>query len=139
MEVKALACELPYHHGIPLSRFSIEGIRREVITRGIAAQISVSTLWRWLNEDAIRPWLYRSWIFPRDPAFEEKAARILDLYEGFWNGLPLGHWDKKIMSCLPMKKPVFKLESVNMAPYAHYPSNQQKWNMNIKEEALLPI
>lgn len=93
VEVKALACELPYHHGIPLSRFSIEEIRREVITRGIAAQISGSTLWRWLNEDAIRPWLYRSWIFPRDPAFEEKATRILDLYEGFWNGLPLGQKD----------------------------------------------
>lgn len=93
VEVKALACELPYRHGIPLSRFSIEEIRREVITRGIAAQISGSTLWRWLNADAIRPWTYRSWIFPRDPAFEEKAARILDLYEGFWNGLPLGQKD----------------------------------------------
>ncbi len=90
IEVKALACELPYHHGIPLSRFSIEEIRREVIARGIAAHISGATLWRWLNADAIRPWLYRSWIFPHDPAFEEKAARILDLYEGFWNGLPLG-------------------------------------------------
>lgn len=90
MEVKALACELPYHQGIPLSRFSIEEIRREVIARGITAQVSGSTLWRWLNADAIRPWLYRSWIFPRDPAFEEKAARILELYEGFWNGLPLG-------------------------------------------------
>ena len=90
VEVKALACELPYHRGIPLSRFSIEEIRREVIARGITAQISGATLWRWLNADAIRPWLYRSWIFPRDPAFEEKATRILDLYEGFWNGLSLG-------------------------------------------------
>lgn len=89
VEVKALACELPYHHGIPLSRFSIEEIRREVISRGITAQVSGSTLWRWLHADAIRPWLYRSWIFPRDPAFEEKASRILDLYEGFWNGQPL--------------------------------------------------
>jgi hypothetical protein len=93
VEVKALACELPYRHGIPLSRFSIEEIRREVITRGITAQISGSTLWRWLNADAIRPWTYRSWIFPRDPAFEEKAACILDLYEGFWNGFPLGQKD----------------------------------------------
>jgi hypothetical protein len=76
-----------------LSRFSIEEIRREVITRGITAQISGSTLWRWLNADAIRPWTYRSWIFPRDPAFEEKASRILDLYDGFWNGRPLGQKD----------------------------------------------
>lgn len=93
MEVKALACELPYKHGIPLSRFSINEIRQEVIARGIAAQISGATLWRWLHSDAIRPWQYRSWIFPRDPAFLEKATRILDLYEGLWNGKPLGPTD----------------------------------------------
>jgi hypothetical protein len=25
--------------------------------------------WRWLHEDAIRPWYHRCWIFPRAPAF----------------------------------------------------------------------
>ena len=29
------------------------------------------------------------WIFPRDPDFRVKAGRILDLYEGHWNGIPL--------------------------------------------------
>ena len=33
--------------------------------------------WRWLSEDAIKPWTDRSWIFPRDPGFEPKAARVL--------------------------------------------------------------
>jgi hypothetical protein len=41
---------------------------------------------RWLREDAIRPWLYRSWIFPADPDFATKAGRVLDLYEGRWEG-----------------------------------------------------
>ncbi len=41
---------------------------------------------RWLREDAIRPWLYRSWIFPTDPDFAEKAGRILDLYAGRFEG-----------------------------------------------------
>jgi hypothetical protein len=45
-----------------------------------------TTLWRWLAEDAIRPWTHRSWIFPRDADFEAKAARVLDLYEGRWKG-----------------------------------------------------
>jgi hypothetical protein len=93
VEVKALACELPYIHGIPLSRFSINDIRQEVLARGIVAQISGSTLWRWLHSDAIRPWYYRSWIFPRDPAFVEKAIPVLDLYEGLWEGKPLGKGD----------------------------------------------
>ncbi len=93
MEVKALACELPYNHGLPLSRFSIHEIRQEVLARGIVAQISGTTLWRWLDSDAIRPWQYRSWIYPRDPAFLEKASRVLDLYEGRWDGKPLGPSD----------------------------------------------
>ena len=56
---------------------------------GLAATISGSTIWRWLHADAIRPWFHRSWLFPRDPAFEDKAGRILDLYAGTWDGAPL--------------------------------------------------
>jgi hypothetical protein len=56
---------------------------------GLVASISGSTIWRWLHEDAIRPWFHRSWIFPRDPAFATKAGRILDLYERVWAGAPL--------------------------------------------------
>ncbi|MEA1904847.1 MAG: hypothetical protein U9M97_03080 [Candidatus Hadarchaeota archaeon] len=87
--MKALACELPCESGVPLSRFSTNEIAREVVRRGIVAQISGATVWRWLNQDAIRPWQYRSWIFPRDPEFQEKAGRVLDLYQGIWQGQPL--------------------------------------------------
>jgi len=85
-EVKALACELPSENGVPLSRYSSSEIAREAVERGIVAEISGTTVWRWLAEDAIRPWNYRSWIFPRDPNFAEKAGRVLDLYEGRWEG-----------------------------------------------------
>lgn len=87
--VKALACELPHIAGVPLSRWSLAEIKRAVLERGIVASIGETTLWRWLAEDAIRPWTHRSWIFPRDPAFEVKAGRVLDLYEGCWQGKPL--------------------------------------------------
>ena len=87
--VKALVCELPHEHELPLSRLSIPEIGREAIRRGLVASIGDTTLWRWLREDAIRPWSHRSWIFPRDPAFEQKAARVLDLYEGRWQCKPL--------------------------------------------------
>ncbi len=87
--IKALACELPHEHGLPLSRLSIPEIKRAVLGRGLVASIGETTLWRWLAEDAIRPWCHRSWIFPRDPDFEEKAGRILDLYAGQWQGQPL--------------------------------------------------
>lgn len=56
---------------------------------GLVARISHSTVWRWLHEDAIRPWQHRCWIFRRDPHFQAKAGRILDLYERRWEGRPL--------------------------------------------------
>ena len=54
------------------------------------ASISGRTLWRWLDQDAIRPWQHRSWIFPRDPDFQVKAERVLDLYQGLWEQQALG-------------------------------------------------
>lgn len=93
MEVKALACELPKELGLPFSRLSCNDIAREAVKRGIAASISGTTIWRWLSNDAIRPWSYRSWIFPRDRNFSEKAGNVLDLYHGQLLGEPLGKDD----------------------------------------------
>ena len=91
--IKALACELPVEHRQPLSRLSVPEIRREALRRGLVASIGTTTLWRWLAQDAIRPWHHRSWIFPRDPNFEPKAGRILDLYAGLWQGRRLSSDD----------------------------------------------
>lgn len=89
VQVKALACELPVRHDLPLSRWSIADITRQVCRSGLVATISDSTIWRWLHEDAIRPWYHRGWIFPRDPDFAAKAGRLLDLYARTWNDKPL--------------------------------------------------
>jgi len=96
--VKALACELPSRLGVPLSRFHIPDLAAEAVSRGIVAEISGTTIWRWLSEDAIRPWARRSWIFPRDPDFETKAGRVLDLYARRWDGKRLGKRDFVISS-----------------------------------------
>jgi hypothetical protein len=84
--VKAIACELPARLGLPLSRLHVPDIRDEAVSRGLVASISDTTIWRWLSEDAIRPWPHRSWIFPRDPDFGPKAGRVLDLYARTWQG-----------------------------------------------------
>ena len=98
MEVKALACELPEQLGLPFSRLSHQDIAQEAVRRGITASISGATVWRWLSTDAIRPWCYRSWIWPRDPDFAQKAGRVLDLYHGIWEGRPLGK-DDYVICC----------------------------------------
>ena len=89
-EVKALACQLPAELGLPLSRFSRAELQRLVLERGLVAQISGTTIWRWLHEDALRPWTRRSWAFPRAPDFAEKAGVVLDLYHRLWQQQPLG-------------------------------------------------
>jgi hypothetical protein len=86
IEVKALACQLPAEFSKPLSRFTAREIAQLAIERGIVASISGTTVWRWLDDDAIKPWQYRSWIFPRDPDFQRKAGGVLDLYHRIWNG-----------------------------------------------------
>src|SRR3954465_5795939 len=85
-EVKAMACALPAETGVALARWSSTELAAEAITRGVLATVSASTVRRWLNADAIKPWQCRSWIFPRDPDFAAKAARVLDLYDRLWAG-----------------------------------------------------
>ncbi len=88
--VKALACEPPEESGVPLSRWSSMELASHAVTEGLVDAISSSTVRRWLHADAIKPWRYRSWIFPRDPDFATKAARVLDLYARVFDGVPLG-------------------------------------------------
>ncbi len=91
-EAVALACALPAESGVPLSRWSCPDLARELAVR---CQIvaSASTIGRWLAADALKPWQHRSWISVRDPEFAAKAARVLDLYAGIWDGEPLGRGD----------------------------------------------
>jgi hypothetical protein len=56
-EVIGLACEPPADSQVPLARWSSTELAREAVSRGICEQISGVTVWRWLSEDAIKPWL----------------------------------------------------------------------------------
>ncbi|HEV3312964.1 MAG TPA: hypothetical protein VG815_20835 [Chloroflexota bacterium] len=86
---KAIACELPRRTGQPVSRLYAPDIRAELMERGIVEGISAGTIWRWLEEDALKPWRHRMWIYPRDPEFAAKAGPALDLYQGWFDGAPL--------------------------------------------------
>ena len=96
-EVKAMACALPAETGVPLARWSCAELATEAVNRAVVEAVSASTVRRWLADDAIKPWQYRSWIFPRDPDFAVKAGRVLDLYDRRWDGRPL-HDDEFVIS-----------------------------------------
>jgi transposase len=97
-QVTSLACQLPAQARAPLSRWSCPELARETVAQGVVEAISAATVRRWLARDAIKPWQYRSWLFPRDPDFTVKAERVLDLYERRWNGRKLGAGEYVISS-----------------------------------------
>ena len=94
-EVVAVACELPARHERPLGRFSRTELHRLVIEQGVT-DASATTIWRWLHDRSLKPWQQRSWIFPRDPHFQPKAGRVLDLYVRRFEGRRL-HPDEYVI------------------------------------------
>ena len=88
--VVALACEPPDERNVPLSRYSLSELTAQVaVELGTGDGPSRSAIWRLLMQDALRPWRYQCWIFPRDPHFLELAGPVLDLYACRWQGQPL--------------------------------------------------
>lgn len=94
---KAIACETVFQSQQPLSRQSLADLTGRC-QAALRKPISRSTVWRVLHTDAIKPWQFDYWIFPRDPHFAQKAERILDLYAGCWQGKHLNPGDFIISS-----------------------------------------
>jgi DDE superfamily endonuclease len=81
--VASIACDVVARTGNPLSRQSTTDLTKRA-QEELNKPISRSTVWRILDEDAIKPWQCEQWIFPRAANFFEKAAVVLDLYQGYW-------------------------------------------------------
>jgi transposase len=92
--VVALACQLPAATGVPLSRWTGPELLAEVTLVVPGERLSASSVLRILAEHPVKPWQYQTWISPRDPDFAAKAAVILDLYQGYYQGKPLQPGDR---------------------------------------------
>lgn len=88
--VIAAVCEIVHEQQQPLSRFALNDLIPLVRPRTGLSQLSQATLSRILDQQALKPWQYQYWLFPRDPDFVSKACVVLDLYAGFWQGQRLG-------------------------------------------------
>ena len=91
--ITATVCETLKQHDLPLSRLSTADLLRVIHRQESLSRVSQSTLSRQLQQDALKPWQYRYWLFPRDPDFVNQACLVLDLYAGFWEGQKLGPKD----------------------------------------------
>jgi DDE superfamily endonuclease len=95
--IASIACDVVARTGNPLSRQSTADLAKRAQDE-LNKPISRSTVWRILDEDAIKPWQYEHWIFPRAANFFEKAAVVLDLYEGYWQGERVDPFDRILSS-----------------------------------------
>ena len=110
--VKAVACELVAETKQPLSRQSLADITARA-RNALGTPISRSTVWRILHADAIKPWRYKYWIFPRDPLFAQRPAR-------FWTSMrargKASPWAPRITSSVLMRRPASRPASAAIPP-----------------------
>jgi hypothetical protein len=95
--VASIACDVVARTGNPLSRQSTSDLARRAAEE-LNKPIGRTTVWEILDADAIKPWQYEHWIFPRAPDFFAKAAVVLDLYQGYWQDERLDPFDRVISS-----------------------------------------
>jgi len=93
----SIACDVVARSGNPLSRQSTTDLAKRAAEE-LNRSIGRTTVWEILDEDAIKPWQYEHWLFPRAADFFDKAAVVLDLYQGYYQGEQLDPFDRVISS-----------------------------------------
>ena len=78
-----LACERPPESGRSLSQWDCQELARQLIENEIVESISAETVRRILKHHKLKPWRSHMWLsakHPRDSAFYECIAHLIDLY-----------------------------------------------------------
>jgi transposase len=79
-EIMALATQPPRQQGHPITHWSISDLTRAVLQKNIAQSIGQSTVWRLLDQAAIKPHRWHYWLNSPDPDFYPKMHDIVQLY-----------------------------------------------------------
>jgi hypothetical protein len=78
-----IACERPAGGGRSLSQWDCMELARKLVDDGVVESISTETVRRILSHHKLKPWRSHMWLspkHPRDEAFYECVAHIIDLY-----------------------------------------------------------
>ncbi len=101
-----LATERPADHGVPATQWSLSDLAARIINDAHAAAMSRSTIFRVLNEAAIKPHKSRYWLNSHDPDFEAKTLEIAKLYLA----APQWHQHGELVICTDEKTGIQALE-----------------------------
>ena len=80
LEVLTLATERTAEHDCPATRWTLDDLARELVTRHAAEAMRRSTIQRILHDADLQPHRSVYWLNSHDPDFDAKAAAICDLY-----------------------------------------------------------
>jgi len=78
--IVALATQPPPQQGHPITHWSMTDLSRAVIQNGIVNSICPVTIWRLLDQAAIKPHRWHYWLNSPDPDFYPKMYDIVELY-----------------------------------------------------------
>ena len=76
----ALATQIPQEQGHPITQWSMTDLCRAAAEKGLVETISSATIWRLLDQAAIKPHHWHYWLNSHDPDFEAKMQDIVGLY-----------------------------------------------------------
>jgi transposase len=79
-KIVALATRPPIENGVPVTHWSATDLAHATVQDGIVASISRATVWRLLDQAAIKPHRWHYWLHSPDPDFDAKMLDIVDLY-----------------------------------------------------------
>jgi len=101
-----LATEKPADHDVPVTHWSLSDLAARIINDAHAAAMSRSTIFRVLNEAAIKPHKSRYWLNSHDPDLEAKSLEIARLYLD----APRLHQQGELVICTDEKTGIQALE-----------------------------
>lgn len=79
-KIVALATRPPVENGVPTTHWSATDLAHATVREGLVASISRATVWRLLDQAAIKPHRWHYWLHSNDPDFEPKMLDIVELY-----------------------------------------------------------
>jgi hypothetical protein len=101
-----LATQVPVEQGHPITQWSMTDLVRAAVEQTIVSSISPVTIWRLLDQAALKPHRWHYWLNSNDPQFEAKMQELVGLY---LQALAM-HQRGEILLCVDEKTSIQALE-----------------------------
>jgi transposase len=79
-QIVTLATKVPVEQGHPITPWSMTDLVRAAVAQTIVSSLSPVTIWRLLDQAAIKPPRWHYWLNSNDPQFEAKMQELVSLY-----------------------------------------------------------